>query len=115
MTEALIGSLLLTALGGLSYMAVKHPRVYNGPLSTTIFIIGLLCLAAVELWNASNTQVVRLLLPYDECFPKVIEAVRARRVPSFFTWAALGLLGYSLFLNRVASWILKDQQQDKRH
>jgi hypothetical protein len=105
-------SLLIAAISGLAYLAVKHPTIYEKLYSKFYSAIGLVFFLLI-FWSGSLQFAVAMLTPF--IIPdKLVEArslIDAMTVPlSWLLFSNFGSVGYLFFL----SWLARQIHQDNR-
>ena len=101
----------VTAVSGLAYLAVKHPRIYLKLFGKVYFISSLAFLIMV-VWSGAFSWAHATLLPYitSEKLGEARAAVEALSIPvPWLILTNLLIIGYLFFL----SWLAHQVDQDK--
>jgi len=108
--EALYTSLALMAVPGITFIAYKHPVLYEKQFSPKIYIASGLVLFAFVLHNYGVISALKELTPYlkDGVGDQVKQAIENAGFPSLVSLGALGIFLYSLFL----SWLSDHMQKE---
>ena len=113
---AFFTSVALSALAGIGYLAVRHPKVYNEVLFKKPYLVAFVVLIAFLAWNAGVDLTLKALTPFiaPEKLKAAKEAASTIDVPPVFvTLWSFGLFGYLLLLSWIASHIDESQQMKK--
>ena len=112
--DAFFTSVALSAIAGLGYIAVRHPKVYEEVLFSKLYLAAVVVLLTMFMWSAGAEVTLNTLTPYIEA-KKLAEAKQAAAsVTIRYEVAVLlsfGIFGYLLLLSWLATHIAKDQKQ----
>lgn len=112
--DAFFISIALSAIAGLGYIAVRHPKTYEEVLFNKLYLVAFVVLIAVFAWVGGAEVTLKALTPYVEA-KKLAEAKQAAAsVTIHYGYVMLfsfGFFGYLLFLSWLASHIAKEQKE----
>ena len=108
----LLVPLLIAAISGLAYLAVKHPAVYEKLFGRVYFISGIV-FGALLIWSGSiswaHTTLLQFIEPEKHASAKA--SIEAITIPvPWLLLAQFVVIGYLFFL----SWLGHQIEQDKR-
>ncbi len=113
--EALYISLATMAVSGITFIAYKHPALYEKQFSPKIFIASGLVLLSFIFHNAGVNAAFKELTPFlkngdGDQIKKVVENAQ---FPDQIGLAVLGIFLYALFLSWLADHMMKEYDLKK--
>jgi hypothetical protein len=113
-------SLVVAAIGALTFLAYKHPRAYESLHRVLQAICGVF-LIGMAVWNASNSAVEAAIGPdlAGANAGAIHMAISAMRAPLTWILGGIVVLFYLMFLSSFPMWLLEeevvpDHETDKR-
>lgn len=108
--EALYVSLIGLAVSGITFIAYKHPVLYEKQFSPKIFIVSGLVFLAFVFHDAGVSDAHKELTPYlkDGVGEQIKKAVEDAQFPSQIFLGVLGVIAYALFLSWLADHMMKE-------
>ena len=112
--DAFFLSVALSAIAGIGYIAVRHPKTYEKVLFDKLYLLAFVVMIGMFAWSVGAEITLQTLTPYIEA-KKLEEAKQAAASVTlnylFVLLASIGFFGYLLFLSWLASHIAKEQQE----
>lgn len=104
--------LLLAAISGLAYIAVKHPRVYEKSLFGKVYLASAIVFLILVSWSGAVSHALTLLLPFipTEQTASAKNTIEAISLPvNLLLIYQFVVMGYLFFL----LWLAKKIHEDK--
>ena len=102
-------SVVMPAIGGITYLAYKHPKAYRR-IFLILVLVSCVVLFGALVWNAGvNVTFMELLdTVRADSVLAAREKIRSMRIPSGYCFAGTGWLFYLLFLKQLPE-LLKEE------
>lgn len=114
MEQFLIGAGLMT-VSALTFVAYRHPRVYEEVIFDKLYVGAMVVFLAVAAWHTSNRAAFGVIEKYvpAENLEKAKEAVSALTVPIELVMLCLfGLVAYLILLSWLARHFEKEHRRE---
>ncbi len=113
MESAVISSLIVAFVTGITFLAYKHPIAFKR-LYFPIFGVLLLIGVGFGAWNSAISITLAALKDFipPEQFQAATLKAHALDAPTWYSWAFMGMVAYLVFLLWLPN-IIEDEKKDK--